>query len=256
MDVTTNNIQKNLKYDYMEKGSGDPVMMLHGMFGKISNWSAVINKVSNSFKAIALELPYLQLEPKLCSVGVLTEFLANFIESNKLKNITLVGNSLGGHIALDYAINYRDNVDKLVLTGSSGLFERGYENDIQRYPSKDYLARKIREVFFDKAHVTDGIVDEMHSLLQSRMNKLKVIKISKSAKRYNLAGQLSLIKCETLLIWGKNDIVTPPEIAHIFNRNIRNSKLVFINACGHAPMMEKPAEFNDYLMDFLKHKKV
>ncbi|MEA3305599.1 MAG: alpha/beta hydrolase, partial [Candidatus Omnitrophota bacterium] len=146
--------------------------------------------------------------------------------------------------------------DKLVLTGSSGLFERGYENDIQRYPSKDYLTRKMREIFFDKTHVTDGMVDEMHSLLQSRMNKLKVIKISKSAKRYNLAGQLSLIKCETLLIWGRNDIVTPPEVAHIFNRNIRNSKLVFINACGHAPMIEKPAEFNGYLMDFLKHKKV
>ena len=256
MDVGTNDIQNSLKYDYLEKGSGDPVIMLHGMFGKISNWSAVINEVSKSFRTITLELPYLQLEPRLCSIGVLTEFLANFIESNKLKNITLIGNSLGGHIALDYVINYRDGVDRLVLTGSSGLFERGYENDIQRYPTKDYLTRKIGEVFFDKKHVTKEAIDEVYNLLQSRMNKLKVIKISKSAKRYNLAGQLSIIKCKTLLIWGKNDIVTPPEIAHMFNRNIRNSKLVFINGCGHAPMMEKPTEFNNHLMAFLQNNKV
>lgn len=243
-----------LKYKYVEKGTGDPVIMLHGMFGSVSNWEAVIRETSKSFKAIALELPYLEIEPKLCSVGVMTEFLASFIESNKFNNITLIGNSLGGHVALDYVINYRDGVNKLVLTGSSGLFERGYEDDIQRYPTKEYLARKIGEVFYDKKYVTDALVDETYDLLQSRKNKLKIVKMSKSAKRYNLAGQLSMITSDTLLVWGKNDIITPPEIAYIFNRNIRNSRLVFINACGHAPMMEKPEEFNSYLMDFLSKR--
>jgi len=246
-------MHRELKYKYIEKGEGNPVIMLHGMFGNMSNWEAVIKEVSRSFRAIALELPYLEIEPKLCSVGVMTEFLANFIESNKFKNVTLIGNSLGGHIVLDYVINYRGGANKLVLTGSSGLFERGYENDIQRYPSKEYLARKIGEVFYDKKYVTDELVDEMYRLLQSRVNKLKIVKMSKSAKRYNLAGQLSMITCNTLLIWGKNDVITPPEVAHIFNRDIRNSRLVFINGCGHAPMMEKPEEFNNYLMDFLLH---
>lgn len=247
-------MQRQLKYNYIERGTGEPVIMLHGMFGSVSNWDGVIREVSNSFRAIALELPYLGLEPKLCSVGVMTEFLANFIESNRLKNITLIGNSLGGHIALDYVINYRNGVDRLVLTGSSGLFERGYEDDIQRYPSKEYLARKIGEVFYDKKFVTNELVDETYHLLQSRMNKLKVVKMSKSAKRYNLAGQLLMITCATLLIWGKNDIITPSEVAYIFNRNIRNSRLVFINGCGHAPMMEKPEEFNSFLMEFLTQK--
>ena len=77
------------KYKRIEKGDGRPEIMLHGMFGDISNWESVINRVSGSFRAIALELPYLELEPKLCSVGVLTEFLANFIESNKFKDIAL-----------------------------------------------------------------------------------------------------------------------------------------------------------------------
>ena len=243
-----------LKYNYTEKGTGEAVIMLHGMFGRISNWDPVTEALSSSFRAIALELPYLEVEPKLCSIGVMTEFLANFIESNRLKNVTLIGNSLGGHIALDYAINYGDGVDKLVLTGSSGLFERGYESDIQAHPTKEYLSRKIGEIFYDKEYVTDELIDEAHKLLQSRMNKLKIVRMSKSAKRYNLAGQLPMITCDTLLIWGKNDIITPPEIAHIFNSNIRNSKLVFINGCGHAPMMEKPAEFNSHLMDFLLKK--
>lgn len=248
-------MKKELKYKYREKGTGDPVIMLPGMFGRISNWEPVMKEISNSFRAIALELPYLELEPRLCSIGVMTEWLANFIESNRLKNITLIGNSLGGHVALDYVINYRDGIDKLVLTGSSGLFERGYEDDIQIHPTKVYLARKIGEVFYDKGYVTDELVDSAYNLLQSRMNKLKIVRISKSAKRYNLAGQLSTIACDTLLIWGKNDIITPSEVAHIFNSNIRNSKLVFINGCGHAPMMEKPDEFNSYLMDFLLKKR-
>jgi pimeloyl-ACP methyl ester carboxylesterase len=250
-----NNLHKELKYDYVEKGSGDPVIMLPGMFGGTSNWKAVMEKISGSFKAIALELPYLGLEPRLCSVGVLTEFLANFIESNKLKHVTLIGNSLGGHVALDYVINYRDGVDKLVLTGSSGLFERGYEDDIQIHPTKDYLNRKIGEIFYDKKFVTPDRIDAAYNLLQSRMNKLKVVKISKSAKRYNLSSQLPMITCDTLLIWGKNDIITPPEVANIFHNNIRNSKLVFINGCGHAPMMEKPDEFNSHLMEFLLKEK-
>lgn len=240
-----------LKYNYIEKGTGDPVIMLHGMFGNVSNWNAVVEEVSRSHKAIALELPYLEVEPKLCSIGVMTGFLANFIESNKFRNVTLIGNSLGGHVALDYVINYRDPVSKLVLTGSSGLFERGYTDDIQVHPTKEYLYRKIGEIFYDKKFVTDELVDNAYNLLKSRLLKLKIVRISKSAKRYNMTGQFSRVACKTLLIWGKNDIITPPQIAHIFNSNIRDSKLVFINACGHAPMMEKPDEFNAYLLDFL-----
>lgn len=240
-----------LKYNYIEKGTGEPVIMLHGMFGNVSNWNSVVEKISHSHRAIALELPYLEVEPKLCSIGVMTGFLANFIESNKLRNVTLIGNSLGGHVALDYAVNYRDPVSKLVLTGSSGLFERGYTDDIQVHPTKEYLCRKIGEVFYDKKFVTDELVDNAYNLLKSRLLKLKIVRISKSAKRYNMTGQLSRVACKTLLIWGRNDIITPPEVAHIFNTNIRDSKLVFINACGHAPMMEKADEFNAYLLDFL-----
>ena len=145
-------MNNHLKYNYVEKGSGDPVIMLHGMFGEISNWELIIKEVSKSFRAIALELPYLELEPKLCSIGVMTEWLANFIELNKLDNITLIGNSLGGHVVLDYVINYKDRARKLVLTGSSGLFERGYTDDTQIYPTTDYLKRKIGEVFYDKKY--------------------------------------------------------------------------------------------------------
>lgn len=242
---------KEFKYKFKEKGSGDPVIMLHGMFGDVSNWDGVVRDVSKSFRAIVLNLPYLELEPRLCSVGVMTEFLASFIESNNLDNVTLIGNSLGGHVALDYVINYKDPVKNLVLTGSSGLFERGYADDVQIHPTKEYLSRKIGEVFYDKSFVSDKMIDDAHATLKSRLLKLKIVRISKSAKRYNLSAQLPLITCDTLLIWGKNDVITPPEVANIFNTSIRNSKLVFINGCGHAPMMEKPEEFNKHLMEFL-----
>jgi len=244
---------REFKYDFKESGRGEPVIMLHGMFGDISNWDGVLKEVSKYFRAIALNLPYLDFEPGLCSVGVMTEFLARFIESQNLNDVTLIGNSLGGHVALDYVINYKERIKRLVLTGSSGLFERGYTDDIQIHPTREYLSRKIGEIFYDKRFVTDKMVDEAYATLKSRMLKLKIVRISKSAKRYNLSGQLPLISCNTMLIWGKNDIITPPEVAHIFKSGIRNSRLVFINGCGHAPMMEKPDEFNRYLINFLNN---
>ncbi|MBL7070888.1 MAG: alpha/beta hydrolase [Candidatus Omnitrophica bacterium] len=241
------------KYDYIEEGAGSPIIMLHGMFGELSNWAPVVKTLSKSYRTIVLGLPYLELEPKLCSVRVMTEFLARFIDQKRLRDVTLIGNSLGGHIALDYAINHKEPIRNLVLTGSSGLFERGYADDVQIHPTREYLTRKIGEVFYDKSFVSDRLIESAYNQLKSRMLKLKIIRMSKSAKRYNLSGQLSLITCDTLLIWGKNDIITPSEVAHIFNANIRNSKLVFINGCGHAPMIEKPDEFNRHLTDFLKN---
>mgnify|MGYP000703356712 FL=1 len=96
------------------------------------------------------------------------------------------------------------------------------------------------------------MVDEVFEITNSRIKVIKIIALAKSAIRNNLGEELGQIKVPTLLIWGKNDNVTPPFVAEEFHKLIPNSELAFIDKCGHAPMMEVPNEFNDILEKFLK----
>lgn len=240
-----------MKYDFVEKGKGKAIIMLHGMFGSTSNWDKIIEILSLRYRTIALELPYLDLSKEECNVEYLTDYVLKFADSRKVKKAAYMGNSLGGHIAIDVALKDHNRVEGLILTGSSGLFERGYEDDLQIHPTRDYLRKKIEEVFFDKSRVTDEMVEEAYSLLLNRRNKLKIVRLSKSAKGYNVKKYLHRINCPTLLIWGRNDTITPPKVAREFRDNIRNSRLEFIDECCHAPMMEHPEKFSLIVSNFL-----
>jgi pimeloyl-ACP methyl ester carboxylesterase len=94
-------------------------------------------------------------------------------------------------------------------------------------------------------------VDEVFEITRNRLKVIKIIALAKSAIRQNLGEELNQIQQPTLLIWGKNDIVTPPFVAEEFKKLIPNSQLHFIDKCGHAPMMEVPAAFNIILENFL-----
>ncbi|MDB4349700.1 alpha/beta hydrolase [Omnitrophica bacterium] len=224
--------------------------MLHGMFGHAANWQSIVDKLSAQYRAIALELPYLKLTKENCSVEYLSDYVLKFADSKGLDKTTYMGNSLGGHIALDIAIKNRDRIEGLILTGSSGLFERSYEKDLQIHPTKLYLRKKIGEVFFDQRHVTDALVDDVYNVLLNRRNKVKFVRLSKSAKGYNVKDALHLVDCPTLLIWGREDTITPPSVAFEFKKYIKKSQLKFIDRCCHAPMVEYPDEFEKIILEF------
>jgi pimeloyl-ACP methyl ester carboxylesterase len=99
---------------------------------------------------------------------------------------------------------------------------------------------------------TKELVDEVFEITKNRVKVIKIIALAKSAIRNNLGEELNQIQIPTLLIWGKNDTVTPPFVAEEFHKLIPNSQLHFIDKCGHAPMMEVPGEFNDLLFTFLQ----
>lgn len=242
-----------MKYDYIEenKSGNTAIVMLHGMFGHASNWDGIIKPLSRKYRIIALNLPYLKLNKQDCNVQYLSDYVLKFADEHNLSKAIYTGNSLGGHIALDIAIKRNDRIDKLILTGSSGLFERSYENDLQIHPTKAYMRKKIEEIFFDKSYVTEEIVEEAYNALLNRKHKLNIVRLSKSAKEYNLKNSLYLIKCPTLLVWGREDTITPPSVAMKFKRYISDSRLEFIPNCCHAPMMERPRDFGRIVMEFL-----
>jgi pimeloyl-ACP methyl ester carboxylesterase len=167
------------------------------------------------------------------------------------KNIHLLGNSLGGHVALVHVLKHPERIKSLILTGSSGLFENGMGDTYPKRGDYEYIRKKTEMTFYDPAIATKELVDEVFEITNNRLKVIKIISLAKSAIRNNLGEELKQIKKPTLLIWGNNDVVTPPFVAREFNKLIPNSELFFVDKCGHAPMMEVPGDFNEILEKFL-----
>lgn len=249
-------IKQDGKFKFIEEGEGEPLMLLHGLFGALSNFKALIEHFRKTNKVIVPILPLLELDLLHTSVGGLQKFVNRFIEHREYNNIHLMGNSLGGHVALVHILKNTDRIKSLILTGSSGLFENGMGDTYPKRGDKEYIRNKTALTFYDPALATDDLVNEVFEITNNRLKVIKIIALAKSAIRNNLGEELSQIEQPTCLIWGNNDTITPPFVAKEFNRLIPNSELHFIDKCGHAPMMERPEEFNTILDGFLAKLKI
>jgi pimeloyl-ACP methyl ester carboxylesterase len=244
-------IIKDGKFDYLEVGEGETLMLCHGLFGALSNFSDLIEKFRHTHKVVVPILPLFDLDILHTTVSGLEKHIAAFIEHKNYTNIHLLGNSLGGHVALVYILKHPERVKSLTLTGSSGLFENAMGDSYPKRGDYEYIKNKTAQTFYDPAVATPELVDEVFEITKNRIKVIKIIALAKSAIRHNLGEELNQIQQPTLLIWGKNDIVTPPFVAEEFKKLIPNSQLHFIDKCGHAPMMEVPVEFNSILEKFL-----
>ena len=244
-------IIKDGKFDYLEVGEGETLMLCHGLFGALSNFSDLIEKFRHTHKVVVPILPLFDLDILHTTVSGLEKHIAAFIEHKNYTNIHLLGNSLGGHVALVYILKHPERVKSLTLTGSSGLFENAMGDSYPKRGDYEYIKNKTAQTFYDPAVATPELVDEVFEITKNRIKVIKIIALAKSAIRHNLGEELNQIQQPTLLIWGKNDIVTPPFVAEEFKKLIPNSQLHFIDKCGHAPMMEVPVEFNIILEKFL-----
>ena len=245
-------IKKEGKFDYVEVGEGEPLMLLHGLFGALSNFSDLIEHFRHTHKVIVPILPLYDLDLLHTTVKGLAKHVQQFIDHKGYNQIHLLGNSLGGHVGLVYILSHPEKIKTLILTGSSGLFENAMGDSYPKRGDYEYIRAKTAETFYDPAVATKELVDEVFEITNSRIKVIKIIALAKSAIRNNLGEELGQIKVPTLLIWGKNDKVTPPFVAEDFHKLIPNSELAFIDQCGHAPMMEVPKAFNEILEQFLK----
>ena len=245
-------IQSEGEFEYLETGEGPILLILHGLFGALSNFAGVINHFKNNYTVVVPLLPLYTMPPEETSIDTLAIFVRDFIKLRGYKDIALLGNSLGGHVALVCATKYPAHISALILTGSSGLYEEAFGDGYPRKGDKEYLRKKIEITFYDPAMTTDELVDECHEIINNRQKALRILYLSKSAIRHNMADDLPSIKLPTCLIWGRNDNITPPSVAEEFNKMIPNSELLWIDKCGHAAMMERPEEFNTALEGWLK----
>ena len=246
-------LKKEDKYTYLESGEGSPLIILHGLMGNLSNFDGVFDHFSNiGYKVIMPELPLYTLPILKTNVKSLSKFIKNFVKFKGLDKYILMGNSLGGHIALYHTKLNPNNVIGMVLTGSSGLYENSMGESYPKRGDYEYIKKKTQDVFYDPDIGTKEIVDEVFETLNNRNKLIRTLAIAKSAIRHNMSKDLPTMKQPTCLIWGENDTVTPPDVAEEFHRLLPNSELHWLKKCGHAPMMEHPNEFNVLLEQWLK----
>ena len=243
------------KFKFVEEGEGEPLVLLHGLFGALSNFKDLIEYFKKSYQVIIPMLPLYDLTLLDTSVSGLAKHVTKFIEARGLKNINLLGNSLGGHVGLVYCLKHQEMVKTLILTGSSGLFENGMGETYPKRNDYEFMRKKVELTFYDPKMATKELVDEVYNIVNNRLKALKIIALAKSAIRHNLGEELREITVPTCLIWGKNDTITPPMVAEEFRSLIPNAELHWIDKCGHAPMMEVPDEFNQILAGFLERQK-
>ncbi|MBN8720224.1 Pimeloyl-ACP methyl ester carboxylesterase [Hydrobacter penzbergensis] len=248
-------IKQQDKFRFIEEGQGETLLLLHGLFGALSNFEDLIEHFKRNYKVVVPILPLFDLDIFHTTVSGLEKYVHKFIEMRGYQQIHLLGNSLGGHVALLHILKHPERIKSLILTGSSGLFENGMGDSYPKRGDYDYIKKKTELTFYDPATATKELVDEVFEITNNRIKVIKIIALAKSAIRNNLGEELNQIKQPTLLIWGNNDSVTPPFVGREFNRLIPNSELHFVDKCGHAPMMEVPEAFNEILAGFLNKLK-
>ncbi|MGE0770548.1 MAG: alpha/beta fold hydrolase [Cyclobacteriaceae bacterium] len=238
-------------FKYVDEGQGQSLVLLHGLFGALSNWEEVVNRFSPHFRVVIPMLPIYEMPIKQAGLDGLREFVEKFVDVMGLNDMIIMGNSLGGHVGILYTLHNKEKVSKLVLTGSSGLFENTMGGSYPRRGSYDYIHERVAYTFYDPKVASKALVDEVFETTKSIPKCMRIVAIAKSAQRNNLAAELPNLTVPTLLVWGLNDTITPPMVAHEFNRLIPNSELRFIDKCCHAPMMEHPQKFNEIVERFL-----
>ena len=233
-------------YNYTESGNGNPIIVLHGLMGGLGNFKGFLENFPNlNYRVIMPELPIYSSSLIDTNVKYFAKYINKFINFLKLDNVILVGNSLGGHVALVHAKLFPEQTKALVLTGSSGLYENSMGDTYPRRGDYEFIKKKTQDVFYSPDVATKEVVDEVFEAVNDRKKVLKILAVAKSAIRHNMAKDLPNIHTPTALIWGRNDNVTPPDVANEFDKLLPSSKLFWFDKCGHAPMMEHPKKFND-----------
>jgi pimeloyl-ACP methyl ester carboxylesterase len=248
-------IKEEQGFRFVDEGQGQVLLLLHGLFGALSNWEGVVEKFSKGYRIVIPMLPIYEMPIREAGLDGLRLFVESFVANRKLEDMIIMGNSLGGHIALMYTLKNAPKVKKLILTGSSGLFEDSMGGSYPKRGNYQYIKERVSYTFYNPEVATKDLIDEVFEITNSIPKCLRIVAIAKSAQRNNMADEIPNIKIPTLLVWGLNDTITPAMVAHEFNRLIPNSELQFIDKCCHAPMMEHPETFNEIVEDFLLNSK-
>lgn len=243
-------------FAYYDVGSGSvPIILLHGLFGSPANWQSIMQDLADHYRFLALQLP---IEPgkdrhhaSFETLGQLTDHVEAFLNDMGLDRVIVCGNSLGGQVGLDLYLRDPARVERLILAGSAGLFERNLAGSTIPRLCRNYIRKQACEIFHDPVHVTEALVDDILGMLADRRYRRFLLRVAKATRDRYMLDELAHVHVPTLIVWGANDSITPPFVAEQFHEHIPDAELVYLEQCGHAPPIEQPEQFARVLHTFL-----
>ena len=255
-----------MKIHYLEAGRGAPVILLHGSGGEGARWMPTIRGLASTHRVLALDqigFGASDKPPANFHTGVFSGFLQGFMKAIGIPKATLIGQSMGAGVALYFSIHHPEMVDRLVLVNGGGFRSA---DAAPRSPSPiDWHARQIanagtleesreylEKLYYDDAFVTDELVES--NLILRLRSAYTVESASRAGERglgVTTEEEVRALRVPTLLLWGKEDVLSGPANADRLNAAISGSRKMFIEKAGHYPFIEQPAQFNKAVLEFL-----
>ena len=256
----------DLRISYVEAGSGEPVVCLHGAGPGASGWSNFrlnVAALAKRYRVIVPDLPGFggSDKPLIAEkpIAFNARTLAAFFDTLKLDKVSLVGNSAGGATSCRFAIDYPQRVRKIVLMGSAGAGlgilgaqpPEGIRAMIGYFkePSKERMRELIRAFVYDASFLTEELLEER---FRASMEPAHLEFMRKCPPLDDLSAEIGRIKAPALLVWGAEDRFVPVEVAFKFLHSLANSELHVFSQCGHWAQVERAERFNRLAMEFLE----
>jgi pimeloyl-ACP methyl ester carboxylesterase len=254
---------------YTDEGSGYPVLMMHGFGGSVRNFSKLANNLKGQFRVVRVDLPGFGLSdfPDMGSkpnyIKMYSDYLTFILDTLHLDSVYIIGNSMGGGMAWLTAAQHPDKVKKLVLLSSAGYDVANVSGKLVmfKYKSVGHIFDKGMPVFMSESGLkacyaqpekADSAVWVLNNHFTNREGNIKNMLALARSHQFPDSSVIAKVQCPTLIIWGKQDAVIPVSHAERFHRDIKNSRVIIYDPCGHVSMLERS---DDVTRDFLQFVK-
>ncbi|RAW00946.1 alpha/beta fold hydrolase [Pseudochryseolinea flava] len=239
---------------FVDEGNGSTVVLVGGIFTHADFWKSSIDFLKVEHRVIIPLMPYYDVPFEYLSLKYFSKILHDFIYWRGLTDVTIVAHGVGAQVALLYNHFNPLNVRRLVLSGMNSAAKAAPrpEPSFLELADKRHVSSLVKEAFFDPRQVPMALVDSVYNTLQNIPRRLAVGALLRASQRIDLSNQLQHNRTPTLLVWGLDDKLTPPEHALHSYDILSHASLKFIKHCGHVPMVEQPAEFNQLVNDFIR----
>lgn len=264
----------NINTRYWAEGDNGPaVLLVHGLGGSVENWAPNIGPLSQRHRVYALDLRGFgrsDKTPLIHSLYDLVQFIDDFMQVLQIEKASLIGNSLGGGLALQFAIQYPEKVEKLVLVDNAGMGRETIADfklifvpwigEILTRPSRKGTIALLKKLVYDPSIINDEIVTLTYDLMTlpgARKALLATLRAGidfrgqRSNLTKNLLDKISSITAPALVVWGKQDRILPLAHANKCHECLQDSEVYIFDNCGHVPQLERSEEFNRLVLDFL-----
>ena len=237
---------------YLEAGQGRPIIFSHGLFGGIFNIDTVCKELSKNYRFLMPFLPMYDMALKDCTIKKLGDYFDSFVNDLGLDEAVAIGSSMGGGTLLHYASKPRNKLKGLILCGSSGLSNIPLAKGYFKRKSYDFVNEATKDIFYDRSVPSPEMINDVFNAIQSNEIILRTIRLTKSATKHLMQDEITKIQTPVLLVWGKQDPITPVHVAPQFQELLPDAELRIIDKCGHVPAQEKPYHFLESFFEFIK----